>query len=577
MNLNLSTGMTVAGQQVTVTASGLAPVAPVEIVVFSTPRVLGSATADGSGSLSTAVTLPGDLEPGSHTVVARSIGPDGSPVQSMGAFSLDGSGVVTAVAPAGQVTGIEPNGHEIQQALRYGLPVYNAANHPVTTAAVATTAAVFVGLMGAAGLATSGAGMLRGSAPAGDGGSSGGRRSRGKLASVVTKKLKKLGDDQQKAGDASRTWRWPFTAQTDAFAVWLVARTQRFSALLPRSFVDGSWARAMFGSSAMLLWLAGVALGIAFLVGSDGRPAPAGIAIVAIIVGLSILDSAAGLWAWVTIVTGSLVTGNIRNFDDLRLVLGLGVLFISIPLLAHAIRPLRRKPATDAVGRFDRVADYVMPPVFLALAAGSMVKALNGLSGLEVIDKADIIVVQLTVGVVFLVRLGFEDIASHLYPERFEAVQPPKLGSPSRPIQLSSIAIRAFVIVLIAAPFFGLVWSTWLAAVLLSIPLVLKVWEDDLPNSVTLNRWYPRGVFRFAMMLVIGIYLAAWLLGSDPDDDAVRSTFILLLLPALVASLIELIAREGADWDSTWLKRLAGFPVWAFAALVCLGVITLVP
>ena len=416
------------------------------------------------------------------------------------------------------------------------------------------------------------------SAPSGEsGGGSGERRSRGKLASVVTKKLKKVDRTGTHRGDSSRTWRWPGTVRTDGFAIWLIGRTERFSSVLPRVFVDGSWARAIGGASAMLLWILGAVLGVVFLIGSDMRPAPVGIAIIAAIVALGVLDSAAGLWAWLVVAVGSILSGNVQNFDDARLLLGLAVLFMSIPLLSHAIRPLRRKPAKDVVGRFDRIADYVMPPVFLALAAGSMTKALNGLSGLQVIDTADIVIVQVTVVVAFVVRLAMEDVATHLYPERFEAVQPPKLKSPSRPLQAASIVVRTGVVLMVAAPFFGLGWMTWIVALLLAVPLVLKLWEDDLPNSVSLNRWYPRGVLRFAMMLVIGIYLAAWLLGSEPDPNAVKATYVWMVLPGIVAALIELIAREGADWDNVWAKRLAGLPIWAFAALVSLGIITLVP
>ena len=66
-----------------------------------------------------------------------------------------------------------------------------------------------------------------------------------------------------------------------------------------------------------------------------------------------------------------------------------------------------------------------------------------------------------------------------------------------------SVALRTAVYVLIAIPFFGMGWVTWLSAVLLAVPMVLKVWEDDLPNAVWLNKWFPRGLTRFALLLVL--------------------------------------------------------------------------
>lgn len=577
MSLGLVTGTRAAGREIVVSGDGLTPGASVTLTIYSTPRLLGTAVVDGDGSISMAIAIPPDLESGEHTLVASSADGDGLLVQSMAAFALDEDGVVTALAPPAEVTGITPGGREISRALRYEAPVYNIANHPVTTAAVATTAAVFLGLAGAAGMSGAGSGMARGSASAsGDSGAgSGERRSRGKLASVVTKKLKRLDQDAAGAGDESRTWRLPWTHQTDRWAITLIERAQPYSALLPRIFVDGAWARAMGGSSAMLLWLTGAVLGVTYLIASGATLAPVSLLVVALIVGVSVLDSAAGFWAWLVIAAGALVTGNIRDLDDVRLLLGLGVLFVSVALLAHAIRPLRRRPARSGVDRFDRVADYVMPPVFLALASGSMLKALNGLSGLEIIDKSNISSVQWTVVGAFVLRMAMEDVATYLYPQRFEAVQPRKLRSPSARIQGSAALAKFLVTVLIAAPFFGLGWSTWLAAALLTIPVVLKIWEDDLPNSVLLHRWYPRGVLRFALMLVVGIYMSAWLLGSDPGDDSVRATYVWLLLPGIVAGIVELVARNGFEWTNTWSKRLAGVPVWAFAVLVSLGVVTL--
>lgn len=577
MSLGLVTGARAASRQILIVGDGLTPGAPVALTIYSTPRILGTAVVDNDGSITVAISIPSDLESGEHTLVASSTDVDGSLVQSMAAFTLDDDGVVTALAPPAQVTGIAPGGSEISRALRYEAPVYNVTNHPVTTAAVATTAAVFLGLAGAAGMSGAGSGMARGSAssPSDSGSASGERRSRGKLASVVTKKLKRLDQDAAGAGDASRTWRLPWTHLTDRWAINLIERSQPYSALLPRVFVDGAWARAIGGSSAMLLWLAGAVLGVVYLTASGATLAPVSLIVVALIVGVSVLDSASGFWAWLVIATGALVTGNVRDLGDVRLLLGLGVLFVSVALLAHAIRPLRRRPARTPVDRFDRVADYVMPPVFLALASGSMLKALNGLSGLELIDKSNISLVQWTVVGAFLLRMAMEDAATYLYPQRFEAVQPRKLRSPSARVQGSAALAKFLLTVLIAAPFFGLGWSTWLAAALLTLPVFLKIWEDDLPNSMLLHRWYPRGVLRFALMLVVGIYMSAWLLGSDPGDDTVRATYVWLLLPGIVAGLIELVARNGFEWTNTWAKRLAGAPVWAFAALVSLGVVTL--
>jgi hypothetical protein len=148
--------------------------------------------------------------------------------------------------------------------------------------------------------------------------------------------------------------------------------------------------------------------------------------------------------------------------------------------------------------------------------------------------------------------------------------------SPSRNLALLSVAIRLALFLVIAEPFFGLGWATYLSMILVGIPMVLKVYEDDLPNWPWLNKWYPRGVAQFLMMLIIGIYVSFWLLGQDATDEQVRQTYNLILLPGIVSGLITLVGREGGVWPENWWKRILGFGVWLFAALIVTGMVALV-
>nr|WP_240942099.1 fibronectin type III domain-containing protein [Planosporangium thailandense] len=66
-----------SGKSVTLSGSGYAPDSPVQIVVYSSPKVLKTVTTDGTGSFSVSVTLPAGLT-GSHTLVAGGVGPDGA-------------------------------------------------------------------------------------------------------------------------------------------------------------------------------------------------------------------------------------------------------------------------------------------------------------------------------------------------------------------------------------------------------------------------------------------------------------------------------------------------------------------
>ena len=213
--------------------------------------------------------------------------------------------------------------------------------------------------------------------------------------------------------------------------------------------------------------------------------------------------------------------------------------------------------------------------MFLAFAAASMFKALNGLSGLELVSKKELIWIQLVVAVAFLIRRGAEDVATYLYPSRSAQVQPEKLTSPGVGMSWISVAVRVIVFVMIAVPFFGFGWVTLAAALLTAIPMALKIYEDQLLNWLWLNKWYPRGVFRFALLLVLGVYISTWLLGHHASDAQIRQTYNLLLLPGIVAALIELIGRQGWEWPDTWAKRYAGVCIWAFAVCLVTGVVSL--
>ncbi len=61
-------GTLTPGSTVTVEAGGMTPGAVYEVVVHSTPQVLGHVTAAQDGTVRASVTLPADLVPGAHTL-----------------------------------------------------------------------------------------------------------------------------------------------------------------------------------------------------------------------------------------------------------------------------------------------------------------------------------------------------------------------------------------------------------------------------------------------------------------------------------------------------------------------------
>ncbi|WP_166533513.1 hypothetical protein [Blastococcus xanthinilyticus] len=67
-----------AGEQLVVIGTGFQPNSQVAIVVYSEPRLLGTATTDANGDFRATVTVPADLAAGRHSLVASGFAPDGT-------------------------------------------------------------------------------------------------------------------------------------------------------------------------------------------------------------------------------------------------------------------------------------------------------------------------------------------------------------------------------------------------------------------------------------------------------------------------------------------------------------------
>jgi hypothetical protein len=513
------------------------------------------------GTYSGVATLPSSLGAGVHVLIIRAIY-QGLPVTLVGGFVMSGTGTfVTIVQPTQFTDFAGVNDPRLLRALRFGLPAYDLKSHSRTTVGLVVAGGSLLALAGAGGVASQTGGLY-------------GRRethkSHAKVASAVTKKLKAIETHHDSWGDQSSTWRHPLTEKVDGLFRELPLTVGRYSALAPRVLTDGSWLRAVFGGWSLLMLGAGFALGVLSLFFHSAAPFVPSVLLIYLLIGVGILDAAASFVAWLVIVLVSLVGASIQSWSDLRTILGLGVLVVTVPFMAHAIRPLRRYLMSDASERWERLFDYVMMPIFVAFAAASMAKALNGLSGLTILSDANLTTIRWLVAVMIIVRLFGEDAALHFYPVRSKAVQPAKLTSPHLHYSAGSLVFKFLLYLVVMDPYFGLTLSTVLAATLLAIPGILKLREESLPNLPLLHRWLPRGLTSFFFMLLVGSFLAYRLLGLNPSASTIDSTFLFLLLPGVIFGVLELFGRDGVDWTNVWLKRGLGLFVW----LAAVGLVT---
>jgi hypothetical protein len=559
-------GITVGTTQVVVQAVQADPNTEVIVQVHSSPQTLLTGMTDSRGDFSGATTLPVDLTPGEHVITAQAVY-HGLPVDVIGAFIESPRDIFTKIVQPAVVSDYEgPHDPRLLRALRFSLPIYDVSSHPRTTEGLIVGGVSLVALVGVGGLGRDSR-LLAGTVGARPAEA---RRKQGKVASAVTKKLKYVKAEHEAWGDSSSTWRHPWTQRLDAAMREWPLRVGKYSALLPRVLVDGSWLRAALGGWSLLTVVLGFALGVVTFFSHFGAPFIPTFTVLGLILCVGILDALAGAVAWIVMTVLSVAGGSVQSWADVRTVLGVGVLVATVPLLAHAIRPLRRYLLSKMSERWERAFDYVMMPIFVAFATSSMAKALNALSGLVIFSPEQLSTIRWLVVIGVMVRLLGEDLVVHLYPERSKQVQPAKLVSPTRRHAVASLVFKFAMYLLVMDPFFGITIRTVGAAILLAIPGVFKLFEDDLPNYTWLHRWLPRGQTNFLFMMLVGSFLSFRILGEGPTAARVASTFIILLIPGVAMGVAEEFGREGDDWTRVWVRRGLGVFTW----FTCVGLVT---
>lgn len=548
----------VGGQQTPGSTSSPTSIAgvtgPTTTVAAGTTTGAGTDTTVGTADAGTAtVTTVGSAGSGSPGDSTPSTDP-GSTVDtttSNGATTDDT--VVTAITAAPVLA---TNGNTPPEGTAYA-----PASDPDTTRRISFTLAAF------AALSAAGAAAVLGAA----GGTPTGQASAGRLSTLADKRLKLRATSRAGAGDRRSRWQRRGTERIDATFSHAPERVAPYSSVWSRILVDGSWARAMFGPLYLLLWPLAVVAGVTWAVDTgDAVGLPAAWLLAAVLV-MATLDSLSGALVALAFTVVSAVNGAYGDWSDIRTLLGIWVVLLSPALIGNVVRPLRRVVHDSPVALRERFLDYVMGPVGTMFAVSALVEVLNGLSGAVIAGDGDVTVTRWAVWAAMVARLALEDRAVHSYPERLRAVQPEQVPAQSATWAVIGAASRFAMYLFVSAPFFGAGTATVVSALLLTVPFAIKPWEKSVPNSAQVSRWLPRGFLRFAILVLVGGWLAAALLGDSPTADTVRSVTPWLFVPSAVFSLLDQFAGLAAPWPDTRTKRWGGAVLWVVVVLVLSG------
>jgi hypothetical protein len=576
------------GRWIEVSGTGFAAGSTVEFWLFSTPQWVGTTTVDDAGAFTARLSVPPDLEVGDHTLqmngstqtdeqqsLSLSVGvtasdsalaasADEQPDLGEGSRGGDDSTDEAAVSGSGTGEGAGAGDSEASGGGELaGLAPYDPASEPEVV--VGSQVAVF------ALLAVAGGGMTT---LVGSGGATVARDEGRRSIRITAAKVKhyKFRWEGEAAGDGSRSWSWRGTDQVDALSRQLPVSLARHAPFLARIVTDGAYLRAMFGPLALLAPVVGALLGLVAAIDTGGEALPPAFWILLCIVLLGIVDAGAGFATTLAFTTAVVVTGGVRDINSVFTLLGLAALCFAPPLIASAARPFRRVPPDGTEDRWKRIGDYVIAPLIGAWAVQKMVGALPGLAELQVPVAAHADAIAISALAAIVVRLALESASSHWYPARLVAVSPEKIPFSTVQQRYAATLVRTAVFLVVSSAFVGNCWQLWTAAGLFMLPQLLKIHENTFTNRPRIYAVLPRGITKTVIMLFLGRWFATVLLrGIDDPVAVIRDGLILLSLPGLAISLVDLVARDGNERPApgrllVWAQHLAG------GALVAVGI-----
>ena len=501
ISIEAEIGAQASGESVSVEARGLLPGSRATLLMFSTPQVVGEATADADGFLSMSLELPSDLAIGNHTLLLQAVDSEGNQIQQATGFSIAADGTIASITDNASTAGLEIPVISSNPKV----PAYPVVVPLDTPAAVVATsiAGLTIATVASVGLG----GSLRGSsrrAPAGPSGDG--------IDTAVRSRADELDDIDEP--------NLPRRAGATLALAGAGTAVDKISPLLSRTFTDAAPLRALTGSFSLLLPLAALLLGVFAAVSVGGRAEPAVLAFMIPLLVLGVFDALAGLIGAVAFAVVVALSGGIVDASSVRTLIGVGLIMVGPGLIAGSFRDIRRRRTSGRAATWERLTDLVVVPLIGAWTTIAIIQALPSLGGLNFPITQQARLLGLVALVSLLLKVLLEEAAARKVPGRMRALSPTNLPDPSTAQQVVSAFVRTGAFLFIAAAFVGNVWQLWVAALLFLLPGLLALLSHRFKNSPALWQVIPDGVPLFALMLVFGLLVSAILanaLGEVPD------------------------------------------------------------
>jgi hypothetical protein len=149
------------------------------------------------------------------------------------------------------------------------------------------------------------------------------------------------------------------------------------------------------------------------------------------------------------------------------------------------------------------------------------------------------------------------------------------LTVPPSPIRqrLVATALRTVLFVFVAIAFVGQRWQLYVGAALFMVPHVLLSYESRLPNWPRLYTVLPRGMVKVVVVLLAATGLG-WLAKHNIHDPVqlLGDAFVLLAIPGVVVSSLDVLGRQGVQRRLRWSDRAAGTALLGVGVLFVLFV-----